>query len=285
MEMLPSSSYAVGGDKAVPPIDLDEHLDLLGPGPIQQIRLDLTTHCNLRCIYCAVSQPEYIGRDMPSVISERVVRMIPSLTRFHTVHTVSINGHGETTIAAGWMPITRHLIESNVNVMLTTNLARDYNPGEILALAHMHTIAVSIDSADRKLLQRMRRKVDVRQIVMNMHLIRMAAAKVARRSPQFGFLCGLYDKTAPGVGDLARLAVSLGVTHCSFWNLTPYPYSKTGAPEQDWPKPLDALSDDDLAPCLASINDAIAFLRLHNVAVVVQGDFISHLAKRLDSHE
>ena len=76
--------------------------DLLGPGVIDYIRLDLTTRCNLRCVYCAVSQADYQGFDMAPDIVEKAKQAIVDLARHNSLVAVDVNGHGETTIVEGW---------------------------------------------------------------------------------------------------------------------------------------------------------------------------------------
>jgi sulfatase maturation enzyme AslB (radical SAM superfamily) len=55
--------------------------DLLAPGLISEVRIDPTTRCNLRCVYCAVSQPDYNGEDMGTAVLERAVPAILGAAR------------------------------------------------------------------------------------------------------------------------------------------------------------------------------------------------------------
>jgi hypothetical protein len=127
----------------------------------------------------------------------------------------------------------------------------------------------------------MRRKVDLRQIISNIHLVRSAALRLAHKAPRFHFLCGLYDQNSLNVDDLARLAISLDIQHVAFWNLTPYPPDNTDVPKGDWIRPLDDLDDDALRSRLAVIFSSFELLRRFGISVSVQGNFVETLAKRV----
>src|SRR5262249_5309812 len=149
--------------------------DLLEPGPLAEIRLDLTTRCNLRCVYCAVSQSTYQGEDIPLEIAKDAVELIGRLTQTKKPVSVHINGHGETTFMNGWVDICRGLLDFELPLFITTNLAKDLSGAELDVMARMNTIMVSMDTADADLLRRMRRKVSLTQIVENIRRIRVTA--------------------------------------------------------------------------------------------------------------
>jgi MoaA/NifB/PqqE/SkfB family radical SAM enzyme len=256
-------------------------VDLLGPAVIEEIRLDLSTRCNLRCVYCAVSLPQYIGADMPTDTALRTVDAIAGLMRHNPPHPVNINGHGETTFARDWVTVCERLLRRNIPVRITTNLAKIYSEAEIGILARMQTIGVSIDSADPVLLRRTRRKVDLHRIVATIGDIRASAARLGRCGPNFHFGCGLFDKTATGAEDFARFAISLQVSSVYFWNLAVHDANFPGVPSADRPTPLAMLSDAELRPRIAAIRRAIGLLETARVSVQVAGDFVNLLASRI----
>ena len=206
---------------------------LLDPGPITDIRLDLTTRCNLRCVYCAVSQPDYIGEDMDSAVVQAATTFIRQMSRYQMISGVGINGHGETTFVPGWTEACRDIVALGLPVNIISNLAKAFTAEELDALGSLHTISVSIDTADRGLLQRIRRRVDVRQIITNIIAIRAAAMRRNRPSPQFQFFCGLYDKNSLQVQELAWLAVALNIQKVQFWDLFAHSYAGLNVPPSD----------------------------------------------------
>lgn len=260
------------------PIAVDS--GLLRPGPIRQVRFDLSSRCNLRCVYCAVSHPNYQGADMSDANARRVVTLIVELARHNHLDPVDLNGHGETTFREGWTEICFALIERGIRVRLTSNFAKTFDENELEALACMDSIAISIDTADRKLLQSVRRRVDLRQIVTNMALVKTAALKLHRTPPKFGFLCGLYDKNALDWEAFARFVVASSVSHIGIWSLTVHP-DGLDVPEGESVLPLDDLPDSELRPRILSVLRGLNLLQRHGVSVAVQGGFIEILAKRV----
>lgn len=260
---------------------LDGYDSLLQAGPIRQIRLDLTTRCNLRCVYCAVSHPEYQGRDMADDAAARAVQLISQIAAHNPLDPVDVNGHGETTYRDGWEILCARLLDRGVPLRITTNLAKPYSPAELEVLARMRTIAISIDTDDRALLRAVRRHVDLHNIISNVVMIRAAAWRLGIAAPAITFLSGLYDRNTLNWQSFAQFALALGVVHVELWSLTPHPGMQT-AP-QDRLVPLDDLDDADLRPRLESIAAGIALLRGNGVPVKVQGDFIARLTARLDA--
>jgi molybdenum cofactor biosynthesis enzyme MoaA len=63
---------------------------LLGPGPIQQLRLDVTSRCNLRCVYCAVSHPKYRGLDMSDAIVRQSIDLALELAKYNPLEPIDL---------------------------------------------------------------------------------------------------------------------------------------------------------------------------------------------------
>jgi MoaA/NifB/PqqE/SkfB family radical SAM enzyme len=260
-------------------------LQLLSPGPLQKVRLDLTTECNLRCVYCAVSQSTYQGANMPGALVSKATTTIVELSHQHQFDAVYVNGHGETTFMPGWSDVCKTLLERELPLVLTTNLAKAYSREELEVLARMNVIAVSIDTCDQDLLRRMRRKVDLRQIVTNINLIRATALRLETTPPTFEFSCGLYDQNSLLIEDFARFAIALWIHSVGFWNLSSwnhekFPYENTDVPESDRAFPLDNLDRSELRPRLDAIQRAIAILNANGVIVQVNGNFIETLSRQ-----
>jgi len=254
---------------------------LIAPGPISHVRVTLTSRCNLRCVYCAVSQANYREIDMSDEVLSIALESIKGLSHYHRLEPIDMNGHGETTMNPGWIEPCITLLHQGIPIRLTTNLAKNYNRDELEVLASMSEIVVSIDTSDMGLLRRMRRKVDIRQIVTNIQMIRATAMRLYRKPPGVQFHCGLYDKNSLLMEDFARFAVSMGVAVVSFWSLTPYPYEHTDVSLSDQVKPLDDLADDELVPRVLAIRRALGILKRHGISTSIQADFVERLARRV----
>jgi hypothetical protein len=168
-------------------------------------------------------------------------------------------------------------------------MAKSFSFEELEALADLSAINISIDTCDRDLLRRMRRKVDLDQIVKNMTAVRETSRRRGQSGrPIFRFSCGLYDKNSLVIEDLAKFAVGLDVESVGFWDLTKwnhqqFPYENTDVPECDRAYPLEELAPFELHPRIEAIERAIAYLKSNGVGVHVNGDFISGLKCRLDA--
>jgi radical SAM protein with 4Fe4S-binding SPASM domain len=261
--------------------------DLLAPGPLREIRLDLTTRCNLRCVYCAVSQSTWQGADMPIGLAQRAAALIQRAAANQILPTVHINGHGETTFLSNWMEVCKPLLQFHVPLVMTTNLAKQFSSEEFDVLAQMDTIMVSIDTSDPELTRRMRRKVSLSKIVENIEQIRIASARLHSPSPIFRISCGLYDKNTLDIENLAQFAIAHDMKGVGFWNLSSwsfdkFPYENTDVPAEDRAYPLDDLKNDELRPRLDAIRRAISLLKSNDIEVHVNGDFIDALRSRLE---
>ena len=260
--------------------------DLLRPGIPQEIRLGLSTVCNLRCVYCAVSQLTYHGEDMESALRQRAIDAILEMHRRCALKAVHVNGHGETTFMKGWTDVCQSLLDAGLPLNLTTNLAKKLSPQEWDVLGQMNVVMVSIDSANADVLKRMRRRVDLERIVENIQGFREAATRRNRGDlPKLRFSCGLYDKNTPYIEEFARFAVGMNAESVGFWNLTRWnvedSYSYTDVPEGDQAIALDEIDIDELRPRVDAIRRALEVLREHEITTHIAGDLLGTLEARL----
>src|SRR6266702_1334345 len=102
---------------------------------------------------------------------------------------------------------------------MTTNLSKQLSPEEVDVLSRYTNLCVSIDSADRKTLARIRRKADVRIITYNMMLIRAAALQRQQQPPNFLFGTVLNDVSIFDLCSLVSFAAACGVNVIQFGDL------------------------------------------------------------------
>ncbi|GAC1657549.1 MAG: hypothetical protein NVS9B12_09690 [Vulcanimicrobiaceae bacterium] len=250
--------------------------DLLEPAALTSVRIDLTSRCNLRCVYCEVSQPEHAGEDMTDGVAASILSQLDALPYLQVAH---VNGHGETTVKPGWEKTCAELQRRGLYLQIITNLSKTFTDEELAALAGMAKIVISIDTVDQDLLKRVRRKVELKQIVNNITLIRMAGMRTGHM-PDFGISCGLYDKNSRSIDDLARWAAVLGLVDVTFWDLVKLPDIE-GA---ETVSTLAAMNDAELRTALQRIELAMSILRRYNIPYEVAGDFIAPLRGRVGLH-
>lgn len=206
----------VEGRAASPPV-LPQLNELVASSSTDTVFIELTTRCNLRCVYCAVSQPTYRGIDLALEGFDNFVEQM----RTRRVRHINLNGHGETTIIRDWDAYADRLADAGFKLSITTNLAKRIRPEEVATLSRFKRILVSIDTVDGDLLARLRRGSNLDRILENIKLVLDFAAQRGR-DPEIAVSCTVGDMTAAGVADLAETLLRHGVRVFRFGDLSEY---------------------------------------------------------------
>jgi MoaA/NifB/PqqE/SkfB family radical SAM enzyme len=221
-------------------------LDLLASaGTTRSFFLELTRNCNLRCVYCAVSQPWYEGKDMDVTDFDDLVQMIKA----RQVNTLLVNGHGETTTIHGWHHKIVSLADAGFRLSMISNFARLLTDEELAAMARISQIEISVDTHRPDVLRAVRRKVDLGNILINMANVTSTASKLGLPRPQFSWSCVVSDRVALDLADYVRFGLACGVRNFTLCNLTKYDDIKDGKnvrhvttlPREDLKRFLDLL--------------------------------------------
>lgn len=253
---------------------LGPQVPIAQPGPLWTALVDINENCNLRCVYCAVSQPGYHGNEMADDQIDNVARL---LSAYPSLASVGVNGHGETTHHPRWKDFCRALLAKGIPLTVITNLGLKYDDEDFDTLSRFRTIQVSVDTANEELLQAVRRKVSIARILYNIATIRTRALLDGRNPPRFAFSCGVYDRSVVRLEELAWLAVSTGVPEITFWNLVKYP----DVPGAVAVRELAALTDTELAEAIGCFDRAIAILDRFQIRYDIAGNFIEELRPRI----
>ena len=193
-------------------------VDLTEAHSIGLFYFELTTRCNLRCVYCPVSQPTYWNVDFTP---ERVDEIVDELVAHH-VDVVQLNGHGESTIVKGWDVLADRLADQGLRLRIVTNLVKRLTPSELAALSRFEQIMFSIDSVDPDLCAQLRRGADLAKILDNVALIREHA--LARRRPlEIVVSAVVSDQSVSGLERLIETLLDQGVHGFRFGDLSEYP--------------------------------------------------------------
>lgn len=192
--------------------------DLLVPETTEMVYLELTSRCNLRCTYCAVSQPTYVGSDLPLARFDGFLEEM----RQRRVQIIVMNGHGESSIVTGWEALSDRLADAGFRLHITTNLAKRLTPAEISALSRFEKIYISLDTVDPELCAALRRGARLEVIYENLAAILQHAA-ARRRQPEIGVSVVVSDQSAPGLADVIREMWTRGATVFRFGDLAEYP--------------------------------------------------------------
>lgn len=193
-------------------IDVPE--ELLRVDRSNNILIEYTTNCNLRCSYCAVSQPNWPGRDLDPKFAEFITKAVINRKPKYVV----IHGHGETTIIDGWEKYAEQLFKAGIGVNICSNLAKTYSDEEITTLSKLNHLTVSIDTIDPALFRKLRRGGDVRQVLFNLFKI-ITEAKNHDRPLDISWSIVCSDKTVWGLHELVKHGIQMGVRAFTFCNL------------------------------------------------------------------
>jgi Radical SAM superfamily len=196
----------------------DVQLDLLSSPITRTFHLELTNNCNLRCLYCAVSQPGYEGQDMDVTDFDDLVQMLKA----RRVKTLVVNGHGETTMIPGWHHRIIKLADAGFRMSIITNFARLLKDDELVAMTRIGEIQVSIDTHRQEILRAVRRRVDLGNVLISMKRVTATASILGLPKPAFSWSCVVTDQVALGLLDYVHFGLACDVRHFTLCNLTKY---------------------------------------------------------------
>ncbi|MBI2215018.1 MAG: radical SAM protein [Acidobacteria bacterium] len=226
--------------------DLEEML-LMAP-TTAMVYLELTSRCNLRCVYCPVSQPGYVGADLVLANFDRFVEVMHA----RRVQIVVMNGHGESSIVKDWDAIADRLADEGFRLHITTNLAKRLTASEVSALSRFDMILVSVDTVDASLLAELRRGANLDTILRNLEAVIGHAAR-RHRDPEIAVSCVVSDRSALGIAALVDTLLAVGVRKFRFGDLVEYP-AVDGAMTV---RHVSTLSADELADARAQFRHAL----------------------------
>jgi wyosine [tRNA(Phe)-imidazoG37] synthetase (radical SAM superfamily) len=153
-----------------------------------------TANCNLRCLYCGIQTdkedlPDYPRQQMP----REVIDYSRQLFARDRPRSINLCGNGETTMLEDWTTICEPFLSFD-NVAIISNLAKVLSWEEASFLSRFNYLMTSIDTADAELLREIRRPAELRDIVMNINLVRTAAVVRGHRPPIIAINCEVTTK-------------------------------------------------------------------------------------------
>lgn len=200
---------------------LDHAVDLLTVHKTNNILIEYTTNCNLRCSYCAVSQLYWDGKDLEAadMVTQAAIARQPKVAVIH--------GHGETTTIKGWEKYAEAFHDAGIAVNICSNLSKTYSDREIEEFSKLQHLTVSIDTIDPELFQKLRRGGSLEQVLSNLNKIQEAIRSRGKEIDiSWSIVC--TDKNVWGLLDLVKHGIELGITAFTFCNLGTMPTPKGG---------------------------------------------------------
>lgn len=178
-----------------------------------------TTCCNLKCIYCAASQPNYSGQELDRQYWPLVIEQLVS----RGVRSVSVNGHGETTVYPYWQELCKDLLSQGIGISINSNLSKNFLNCEIELLASMSLLVISSDTTDPTLHAQLRSGSCFSRMLSNFDQIVELKERI---NPELIFKVHIVVSNQ-NVFDLpktVRFWIGKGVSVFALINLVEYPY-------------------------------------------------------------
>lgn len=180
---------------------------LLTVGAIAQLGVELTTNCNLGCVYCHFAPMSRRGNDA----SPEVVQQIVAFARIFPIDIVTLAGDSEITLYPGWTDVATTLLDAGVKLRIISNFSRGlFSDAEIETLSRFSEILVSLDSCDHELMKKVRYRADLRTMATNFERVRAEIVRDGRPFPSLVCNVTLYDRNVGHLDRTAAFAIALG---------------------------------------------------------------------------
>ncbi len=234
--------------------------------------IEFTSRCNIRCVYCASSQPGHKGTDL----DVEVIRDVIQSLKTRNVKVVCVSGHGETTIYKNWEVYCSRMLDAGMPLHIISNFAKEFSRQELETLSRFRSIDISCDTRDPELFKKLRRGADLKTLCGNISKLRSTALDRGGRMPGISFSCVVSDQNVLNLLDFVSFGKDLGVTHFNFCNLTKYPDLKgTLNPKHITEMPMELLHKAE-----ESLLETIAFLQRSGIGYDVQSGLLETLKQK-----
>lgn len=205
---------------------------LLGSPRTDAVHLSTTSRCNLRCVYCDVSAPGYVGSDFDFSHFDTVIALL--LER--GVKAVSFYGEGETTFVPGWDQHLAKLQQAGLRTALVTNLARRLGAAELEVLLSVDDLYVSCDTTDADVFKKTR-SGNVSILIHNMVDLQGLAMRTFGRTKDVTWHCVLNTMSHTTLVSWVASGLVLGVARFSVAQMLPKEHNKQVSCITTLPKP------------------------------------------------
>lgn len=239
--------------------------DLLIPVPkLAMAHLELTTRCNVRCVYCHKSFDGNYSSNEHDFPLQLVADLIKGLQRCGLKH-LRVSGDGETTTHPKWIEICEQFLEAGFDLEIVCNFAKKFSPDEIKTLASFKRILVSCDTTDPDVLRNLRKGVTLGQIQANLAAIIKLADENSMPLPNFCMSIVVTDRVVFDLEKTVLDALALGFQEFFLNDLLPGPENSSEYPV----KPIWAMPREKLIEAQRCLESALAIAS--NAGAIVVG--------------
>lgn len=195
-------------------------VDLLQSVRFNTLIVEITSRCNLRCIFCpkAIKDNESVpGRDMD--MDEATLASTLRFARQASPSIASLVGVGETTFREDWKAVCQHFFNLGMACIINSNFGRLYTEADLDALLKFANITISIESSDIELQKKLRKAVDLKVILTNIIALRSRARLKGVNPPRLTVNCTVSDRNVMGIKELAAFCAELGIDQLNLSSL------------------------------------------------------------------
>lgn len=273
----PEESVATAGsalDNVRPPAEEVVIDDLAKAFVPQNLLIEMTSKCNLRCLYCQKSDDNWNsrpGRD--DDMSPEVEHLMFSGLSSYPFRTVQLSGIGEFTMRKNWVATINKFTNKGIKVALISNFAKPFDETELNALLKLHLIMVSVDSTDPAILRSVRKSVSFSTIAANLLKLRILARRTGVPLPFIKINAVLYVENLGGIEDLAYFAIENRVSEMQYERMF-------DTYQRSPPTDLMKTSPESAKSALGQIATARRVLEENNILCSLHGDMVQLLEGR-----
>ncbi|MEK9945123.1 MAG: radical SAM protein [Alphaproteobacteria bacterium] len=179
---------------------------------LRQMGVELTTTCNLACVYCHFAPLSRRGKDANPLLIEGIVDFL----RDFPVDYVTMSGDAEITMLTGWTDVARRILAMGIDLRTISNFSKGiFSDEEVDVFSQFRQILISLDTSDAALLKKIRYRADLRTITLNMQLVRARAIATGRPIPEFVCNVVLHDKNVSHADKTVAFAIANGFAQVS----------------------------------------------------------------------
>ncbi len=167
--------------------------------------IEITTHCQLECRFCARTKLGIKGKNMSVSDFSRILDLLPHAYR------ITLVGLGEPLLHPDIIAFVKMTVSDNRRVALVTNAINlDKDISKELINAGLESIAFSIDGHDQTMSGKLRYGTDVEKVVRNIKQF-TSLCKVSGRQISKAVFSALSLMSLPSLEKLTDLVSELGV--------------------------------------------------------------------------
>jgi MoaA/NifB/PqqE/SkfB family radical SAM enzyme len=179
---------------------------------LRQMGVELTTTCNLACVYCHFAPLSRRGKDAEPALVEGIIDFL----RDFPVDYVTMSGDAEITMFKGWTDVARRILAMDIDLRTISNFSKGiFSDEEVDVFSQFRQILISLDTSDAALLKKVRYRADLRTITLNMQLVRARAIAEGRPIPEFVCNVVLHDKNVGHADKTVAFAIANGFAQVS----------------------------------------------------------------------